>query len=720
MIHSIDELKQQISGAHSLADLLSSAGELDLSALSDAELAALRASLWDKYCAELRESDRYREHQARKLSYTEPASGSDPAKTWEMKFNLVTVKDSPRPSSGYPLYIVLHGGGNTAADRNDEEYLWMQTRYQDSVQVGHIVAVRAITDDHSNCHSIPASYVFYDRLIENFIAFEEVDPNAVYVLGYSAGGDGVYQIASNMADRFAAACTSAGHPNGASPINLGNLPFLIQMGELDCAYDRSSQAVDFAKKLKDHASPAQFGETFKEPFLHDCFIHKDQLHSGVCDDDLQAHAVIADPEQWRASAWRKINWKDNTSWTLDHSWRPVPANFSGTWRDDQQTHEICEAEERDGTIDRADNGGLTYSAYHLNEDPDEKGSHYLFLRDGTKVFREAQDPGTLYYDLSGEERRGAVDSLGRSSRMTHTGAPAWLQAHPRNPVPQTVVWDRKTTAPLRNERADLFYWLQTQGPASAEDDKPIKVHRSGDQIVVEDEPSWLVLWLRRSAAEADQSLTIAVGGRKVKTRPARTAHSLITTLLDRGDRAYMFDSRIAIDHGEVYPPEATTREAAAGRVSDPGKPVLAFCDAPVALLQCAPIRQVLVRHGEIINAVQVSYGANKVALPMHGGDGGTQDVFELEADDRLTEVSGCYETWENAIYITRLLLKTKKGKSSKTFGDWSQVGTWDSFKFTCEEGEQILALHGATAEGPTHGGETTLYVSGLGVVKARL
>ena len=37
------------------------------------------------------------------------------------------------------------------------------------------------------------------------IVFEDVDPNRVYLLGYSAGGDGVYQLAPRMADRFAAA-----------------------------------------------------------------------------------------------------------------------------------------------------------------------------------------------------------------------------------------------------------------------------------------------------------------------------------------------------------------------------------------------------------------------------------------------------------------------------------------------------------------------------------
>ena len=42
------------------------------------------------------------------------------------------------------------------------------------------------------------------------IAFYGVDSDRVYLMGYSAGGDGVYQVAPRMADRFAAAAMMAG------------------------------------------------------------------------------------------------------------------------------------------------------------------------------------------------------------------------------------------------------------------------------------------------------------------------------------------------------------------------------------------------------------------------------------------------------------------------------------------------------------------------------
>ena len=70
----------------------------------------------------------------------------------------------------------------------------------------------------------------FDRLIENFVVKHRVNPDKVYVLGYSAGGDGVYQIGPGMADRWAAASMMAGHPNDAKPDNLRNIGFGLFMG----------------------------------------------------------------------------------------------------------------------------------------------------------------------------------------------------------------------------------------------------------------------------------------------------------------------------------------------------------------------------------------------------------------------------------------------------------------------------------------------------------
>ncbi|MFO0864768.1 MAG: hypothetical protein U0744_08970 [Gemmataceae bacterium] len=72
----------------------------------------------------------------------------------------------------------------------------------------------------------------------------------MYVLGYSAGGDGVYQIAPRMADYWAAAAMMAGHPNGVSMLSLRNVPFALQVGGNDAAYNRNKVGREYGEKLE--------------------------------------------------------------------------------------------------------------------------------------------------------------------------------------------------------------------------------------------------------------------------------------------------------------------------------------------------------------------------------------------------------------------------------------------------------------------------------------
>lgn len=81
------------------------------------------------------------------------------------------------------------------------------------------------------------------------IALEHVNPDRVYLLGYSAGGDGVYQLAPRLADRWAAAAMLAGHPNGVSLLSLRNVPFALQVGANDSAYNRNKVAQEYGDQL---------------------------------------------------------------------------------------------------------------------------------------------------------------------------------------------------------------------------------------------------------------------------------------------------------------------------------------------------------------------------------------------------------------------------------------------------------------------------------------
>ena len=153
-----------------------------------------------------------------------------------------------KPASGRSVYISLHGGGQTSARANNRQWENQKRLYE--LTEGIYVVPRAPTDSWNMWHQPHIDRLFV-RLIENLVIFEDADPNRVYVLGYSAGGDGVYQIAPRLCDRWAAAAMMAGHPNDASPMSLRNVPFALQVGGLDRAFRRNEVAASWGEKLRE-------------------------------------------------------------------------------------------------------------------------------------------------------------------------------------------------------------------------------------------------------------------------------------------------------------------------------------------------------------------------------------------------------------------------------------------------------------------------------------
>lgn len=151
-----------------------------------------------------------------------------------------------KPKSGWSLYISMHGGGGVAARTNDQQWENQKQLYQ--LEEGIYLAPRAATNTWNLWHQGHIDE-FFSRLITNLVAFEGVDPDRVFLMGYSAGGDGVYQLAPRMADQFAAASMMAGHPNETSPLGLRNLPFAIHVGENDAGYGRNARALDWKTRL---------------------------------------------------------------------------------------------------------------------------------------------------------------------------------------------------------------------------------------------------------------------------------------------------------------------------------------------------------------------------------------------------------------------------------------------------------------------------------------
>ena len=151
--------------------------------------------------------------------------------------------------SGYALFICLHGGGHGAASMNDSQWKDIIPFESNGFKSGTIaVAPRGINNEW-NLHFVDESFPSLTRLIENYIIFRSVDPNRVYLMGFSAGGDGTYQLSQRLPHLLAACSPQGGHPNGVSTINLCNLPIYLAAGEKDTSFKRNQICVEYYEKI---------------------------------------------------------------------------------------------------------------------------------------------------------------------------------------------------------------------------------------------------------------------------------------------------------------------------------------------------------------------------------------------------------------------------------------------------------------------------------------
>ncbi len=240
----------------------------------------------------------------------------------EMKARVLEFKSHKMPfwyrvygklgKSGRSLYISMHGGGGAPKQINDRQ--WENQKRLYTPKEGVYVVPRAPTDTWNLWHQSHIDPLF-QRLIENMIVFENVDPDRVYLMGYSAGGDGVYQLAPRMADRLAAASMMAGHPNETSPLGLRNLPFSIHVGGNDRAYRRNEIGREWQKKL------AELRQADPQGYEHWAKIYEGKGH-WLDREDAQA-------VEWMAKFTRnrypdKVVWKQDDVTHARFYWLAVP------------------------------------------------------------------------------------------------------------------------------------------------------------------------------------------------------------------------------------------------------------------------------------------------------------------------------------------------------------------------------------------------------------
>jgi transglutaminase-like putative cysteine protease len=217
------------------------------------------------------------------------------------------------PAGQRSLWISMHGGGGAPKEVNDRQ--WQnQIRLYEPAE-GFYVAPRAPTDTWNLWHEGHIDPMF-QRLIDDYVAVRGVSPDRVYLMGYSAGGDGVWQLAPRMADRFAAASMMAGHPNEASLLGLRNLPFAIFMGGNDAAYNRNRIAAERGAELDRLAREDAGG-----------YVHQVRIYEGL---GHWMNKKDAEGVPWMAGFVRKA-WPTKVVWQQDDVvhrrfyWLQVPA-----------------------------------------------------------------------------------------------------------------------------------------------------------------------------------------------------------------------------------------------------------------------------------------------------------------------------------------------------------------------------------------------------------
>ena len=224
-----------------------------------------------------------------------------------------TVFDE-KPKDGYALYISLHGGGGTSAEENDEQWYNQQWLYEPDNAV--YLAPRAISNTW-DLHFLPETDAFYHKIIMMTTVFLDVNPDKVYLMGYSAGGDGVWRLAPRLADYWAAASMMAGHPGDVSLVNLRNTPFSIWCGAEDEDYDRNLRCAERIEEMK------ALHEADPEGYIYDGHIVPGKGHWM----DLEDEAAVPWMAQFKRNPYpKRIVWQQEEVLQNSFYWITAPAN----------------------------------------------------------------------------------------------------------------------------------------------------------------------------------------------------------------------------------------------------------------------------------------------------------------------------------------------------------------------------------------------------------
>ena len=270
---------------------------------------AVRSAVWEAYIAAPI-------HDVLKRSFEENKVHSGD------RVSPYTVKTvGTRPPTGWGLFIAMHGGGGAPQELNDSQWVHMQRYYRDHPEVGgyRYLALRAPNNEWNGFYT-GYFYPLIANLVQQFLLFGDVDPNKVFLIGYSHGGYGAFGIGPKMPDRFAAIHSSAAAPaDGVQPQTLRNTPFTYMVGEKDTAYGRILRDREF-----DQAVQKLRGER-EDIFPVTLTVIADHPHSGLPDREkiAEMYPAVRNPVP------RELTWLMTDGVIHDFFWLHVSAPENG-------------------------------------------------------------------------------------------------------------------------------------------------------------------------------------------------------------------------------------------------------------------------------------------------------------------------------------------------------------------------------------------------------
>lgn len=152
----------------------------------------------------------------------------------------------PAPAKGRPLFIQMHGGGNTS-DKLDNPHAWpVNTRdWGNQVAVCLLMFPEAqyfvprMANDNKGRWWMRHNHTALDKVIRRAVLFDGVDPDRIYMTGISEGAYGTEALGPFWADRLAGCCAMAGGAGGGERLyNMRNTPLRNDTGENDTMFGR--------------------------------------------------------------------------------------------------------------------------------------------------------------------------------------------------------------------------------------------------------------------------------------------------------------------------------------------------------------------------------------------------------------------------------------------------------------------------------------------------